>query len=388
MACHDTGVKRILFKLKTVFGYDSFKSPVQEKAVIEIAARKTDVFVSMPTGGGKSLCYQLPAILHPGVTVVFSPLIALIYDQIDHLQNVGICSKTINSKMAETDRNAVIKDLHDPEPTIRLLYVTPELAATSDFKRLLKHLFDRSRLNYFTIDEAHCVSHWGHDFRPDYRKLGNLREYFPSVPIIALTATANKTVQEDVIKSLHFRSSFQSFRSSCFRSNLYYDVIFKDLLTDALDNLRNFVLSSISGSIALNSTSSQGCGIIYCRTRDDCDNISDKLAGYGISCKSYHAGLSGKIREQIQREWMDGIVKVIVATISFGMGVDKASVRFVAHWCLPKSMESYYQESGRAGRDGKLAFCRLYYSREERNVVQYLLKKEVKRQSLVITCHT
>ncbi|XP_025087537.1 ATP-dependent DNA helicase Q5-like [Pomacea canaliculata] len=367
--------------LNSIFGHRDFKSSLQRQAVEAVVKRKDDVFVSMPTGAGKSLCYQLPAVVHSGITLVVSPLIALMHDQLEHLSDIGIKAETINSKMSAEERRRVVGDLKSNSPKIKLLYITPEQAATDFFKDLLEVLSGRKLLAYFVVDEAHCVSQWGHDFRPDYLKLGWLRPKMPGVPCIALTATATAQVVKDIYKQLHMKEPVQTFKTSSFRSNLYYEVCLKEVLTDPYDDLARFAIKSLSGIPETEDDcwANHGCGIVYCRTRDGCHEIAARLTRKGIPCKAYHAALKASERTEVQEDWMEGRVPVIAATISFGMGVDKANVRFVAHWTLPKSMAGYYQESGRAGRDGLPSYCRLYYSRQEKSAVSFLLNAESKR---------
>lgn len=365
--------------LKTVFKHSDFKSKLQKEAIECLCEGKQDVFVSMPTGSGKSLCYQLPAVVAEGITVVFSPLIALIQDQVSHLKSLSIKAETLNSKLSATERKKVYSEIYKLKPLIKLLYITPELAATPGFQKVLSSLHKRKLLSYFVVDEAHCVSQWGHDFRPDYLKLGSLRGQFSDVHWIALTATATPHVQEDVLSSLQLHKPTAIFKTSCFRPNLFYDVCFKELLDDPYADLKGFVESALSEQDN-SGDGVKGSGIIYCRTRDACQEVASRLSRKGLSAKAYHAGLKPAKRDEVQQEWMDGKVSVIVATISFGMGVDKSSVRFVVHWTLPQSMEGYYQESGRAGRDGKPSFCRLYYSKLERDQVFFLIKKGIKEK--------
>ncbi|XP_065419514.1 ATP-dependent DNA helicase Q5 isoform X4 [Chrysemys picta bellii] len=251
------------------------------------------------------------------------------------------------------------------------------MAAASSFQPTLNSLVSRNLLSYLIIDEAHCVSQWGHDFRPDYLRLGSLRSRIPNTPCVALTATATKQVQDDIVVSLKLKQPVATFKTPCFRPNLFYDVQFKELLTDPYANLKDFCLKALEEKNAQGVYS--GCGIVYCRMREVCDQLAIELSYRGVKAKAYHAGLKAADRTLIQNEWMEEKVPVIVATISFGMGVDKANVRFVAHWNIAKSMAGYYQESGRAGRDGKLSCCRLYYSRNDREQVSFLIKKELSK---------
>jgi len=367
----------LLTSLEKFFGHTKFRSKEQQEAVQTLVDGRHDVFVSMPTGSGKSLVYQLPAVMATGkVSIVVSPLIALIKDQIEHLAKKKIVAESINSKMGEKERKRVLDDLQCKVPNTRMLYVTPEQCATQTFGNLLEKLVKNNKLAYFVIDEAHCVSQWGHDFRPDYNKLGHLRNKIGTVPWAALTATANTQVVDDIISSLKLRKGFKTFKLPCFRANLFYDVRFKETLENEFEDLAKFVKNSLGDELE-NRSNKSGCGIVYCRTRDDTESVANQLTKKGVKCKAYHAGLKGGDRSQVQEEWMDGKVPVITATVSFGMGVDKASVRFVAHWSVPQSVAAYYQESGRAGRDGKQSFARVYYSMQERDTVKFLLNKEM-----------
>ncbi|KAI8647781.1 P-loop containing nucleoside triphosphate hydrolase protein [Parasitella parasitica] len=329
-----------------------------------------DVFVLMPTGGGKSLCYQLPAIIQrhgrQGVTFVISPLLSLMEDQVRQLvENRGIPAHMLSGSTNAAKKSWLYADLSKPTPTTVLVYITPELLKNSGaLQQTLDSLARRNKLARFVIDEAHCVSQWGHDFRPDYKSLGSLKSSYPNVPIMALTATANDAVQKDVLHNLqmtHCKVMKQSFN----RTNLIYQIVPKTNSTVYTD-MASFIRGQPPGQ----------SGIIYCTTRNDCELVANKLhSEHGISIKHYHGGMSTSERSIVQREWQQSEINVISATIAFGMGIDKANVRFVIHYTVPSSLEGYYQETGRAGRDGLPATCRLYYQFGDTQKNHFLIDK-------------
>src|SRR6266513_209240 len=300
-----------------------------------------DAFVLMPTGGGKSLCFQLPALMREGLTIVVSPLISLMKDQVDALQTSGIPATYLNSTLDRDQAKARWRGLHRGE--YRMLYVAPE--------RLMLETFLERALNWniaqLAIDEAHCISEWGHDFRPEYRELKNLRKHLPDVPIMALTATATERVRADIIKELKLRDP-RAYVASFNRPNLTYRVIPK---TTAYEQLLAFIRSRPNDS-----------GIIYCASRKSTESLAQNLNEDGVSAKPYHAGLTNAERTKHQDAFLRDDVRVITATIAFGMGINKPNVRFVVHYDLPKNLESYYQETGRAGRDGLPSECVLLFS--------------------------
>ena len=315
-----------------------------------------DAFVLMPTGGGKSLCYQLPSIVQSGstrgVTVVISPLLSLMQDQVEHLQKLKIQAFLINSEVTAEHRSFVFSALRGPkvEQFIQLLYVTPEMLSKSQaLEKTFQHLYEQGKLARIVIDEAHCVSQWGHDFRPDYKALGEVRKQYPGVPVMALTATATENVKVDVIHNLGMNGC-DVFAQSFNRPNLTYEVRTKS--KGSLASIADTIKTLYRGK----------SGIIYCLSRAQCEKIAEKLQKeYGIKAKHYHAGMEAQDKLDVQKKWQAGEYDVIVATIAFGMGIDKPDVRFVIHHTIPKSLEGYYQETGRAGRDGKRSGCYLYY---------------------------
>lgn len=378
----ETQVKDIDAALK-IFNLEKFR-PFQ-KELIDKVLLNLDLLVLMPTGGGKSLIFQLPAIIQPGITIVISPLIALIQNQVDHLKKLGIKAESLNSSTPATLKSTINQSLASSSCNIKLLYVTPELLATVNFRSSLKKLFANKRLNRLVVDEAHCISEWGHDFRGAYRELSYWKKTF-KLPITALTATATESVKKDIISSLELKNTY--IHSASFnRENLFYEVRFKPSSNDPFEDCLKYLESLYEkrASKFKKSKSSERargiCGIIYSSTRQSCEEISNKLKLKDIKAAAYHAGLSDKVRSQILSDWTQttsestclNVIDIVCATISFGMGIDKHNVRFVIHWDMPKTMESYYQESGRAGRDMKPARAILYYSSQDLDRVKYLM---------------
>ncbi len=337
--------------LKKHFGYDEFR-PYQ-KEVIEQVLRGKDCVVLMPTGGGKSLCFQIPALMMDGLTIVVSPLISLMKDQVDALQMNGISADLWNSTLSRDEVINVARRAKSGE--LKILYVAPERFAVAGFDTFLRSL----KLSLIAVDEAHCISEWGHDFRPDYRNLNLLRAKFPDVPVIALTATATEKVRDDIVKQLDLKKP-EIFISSFNRPNLSYEVLpKKDSLRTILSILKDYRDES---------------AIIYCFSRNDTEKLVANLKKNGLKASAYHAGLNPDVRRENQEKFIQDKVNIIVATIAFGMGIDKPDVRLVIHHSLPKSVEGYYQETGRAGRDGLPARCVLLFSYADKFKHDYFIR--------------
>ncbi|MFH1611156.1 MAG: RecQ family ATP-dependent DNA helicase, partial [Patescibacteria group bacterium] len=350
--------------LKTHFGYDSFR-PLQ-KEIIDTIISGQDSLVLMPTGGGKSLCFQLPALTLPGITLVISPLIALMKDQVDTLCANGISAAFLNSSLTIKEQASIMQRASSGE--LKILYLAPERLETYGFSDFLETI----NVKLLAIDEAHCISEWGHDFRPDYRNLRSLREKFSNVPVIALTATATLAVREDILHQLGMEKA-KTFISSFNRENLHYSVRPKyNAFAQLVELLQSFKNKAV---------------IVYCFSRKNTEEIAQNLIDAGLPAVPYHAGLPKKTRIETQEKFIRDEVPIIVATIAFGMGIDKPDVRLVVHMDLPKTIESYYQETGRAGRDGLPSKCVLFYSYADRRKQEYFINQinNPKEQALALS---
>ena len=332
-----TDKNTLLTTLKTYFGYDSFRN--EQSAIIETVLNGEDAIVIMPTGGGKSICYQLPAVLFEGLTLVISPLIALMKDQVDGLKANGIAADFYNSSQSAEDQQAIIDQVANRD--LKLLYVAPESLAG------LNPILNKTYISCIAIDEAHCISSWGHDFRPSYQQLGFLKKSLPQIPMIALTATADKATREDIANQLNI-SHAKQFISSFDRKNITLEVRAAD---KRLDQIKRFLEKRPDTS-----------GIIYCLSRKTTESVSTSLAAEGIKATCYHAGLSFDERNKVQEDFIYDKTQVVCATVAFGMGIDKSNVRWVIHYNMPKNLEGYYQEIGRAGRDGLKSHALLFHS--------------------------
>jgi len=350
--------------LKRVFGYDEFR-PLQ-KEIIENILKKNDVLVIMPTGGGKSLCYQLPALIFQGLTIVVSPLISLMKDQVEQLRELGVDAVFLNSSLAHEEYQRNITRIKNGK--VKLLYIAPEGLLRPNMMDFISSM----RVDCLAIDEAHCISDWGHDFRPEYRALVEVRKRLPDAACVALTATATIQVRTDIRNTLGFDSASE-FLGSFNRPNLFIRVVPK--------------VNPVNQLIQLVKKFPDQSGIIYCFTRKQVDGLYDVLSKEGFSARPYHAGLSDNDRRQNHEMFIRDDVRIIVATIAFGMGINKPDVRFVIHYDLPKNIEGYYQEIGRAGRDGLRSDCILMFSYADIHKVKYIIGQKEEREQRIARIH-
>ncbi|MCW9707047.1 DNA helicase RecQ [Fodinibius salsisoli] len=357
-------IKEARNKLNNVFGYEDFR-PLQEDVISQVLNNE-DALVIMPTGGGKSLCYQIPALLFDGLTIVVSPLISLMKDQVEQLRQYDIPAIYLNSSLTPDEYEENVAKLKRGE--VKMLYLAPETLLMDSTRELLSN----QQVDLFTIDEAHCISEWGHDFRPDYRQLTEVRKDFPGATCLALTATATPRVRQDIKEILKLGDS-ETFLASFDRDNLFLKVADKE---DPVEQTLDFLY-----------TRKKQSGIIYCFSRKQVEELYVELKKEGHSVKPYHAGLSKKLRARNQELFIRDDISIIVATIAFGMGIDKPNVRFVMHYDMPKNIESYYQQIGRAGRDGLRSDCLMLYSRSDKQKIQYFINQKEGKEKEVAEKH-
>ena len=355
-------LEKIEHALKQYFGHESFRAGQRE--IIKYVLEGYDAFVLMPTGGGKSLVYQLPALLMPGLTVVISPLISLMQDQVDRLRANGIAATFVNSSLSNDERYE--RERAALNGRLKLLYVAPERLVNGNFLSFLDQVDRNVGLSLLAVDEAHCVSEWGHDFRPEYRQLGQLRTRYPHVPMMALTATATERVRQDILEQLRLRDPHIHI-ASFNRPNLYYEVRQKNK-------------ASFGELVQLLREQPDAPVIIYCQSRKSVDELSEALRHNGIRALSYHAGMTNEQRREHQSRFIRDDVSVLVATIAFGMGIGKPDVRAVIHYDLPRNLEGFYQESGRAGRDGQPAQCIIFFNHGDRAKVEFMIAQKPDEQ--------
>ena len=366
--------------LKQYYGYKDFRPG--QKEIIDSILQGNDTLAIMPTGGGKSLCYQIPSLIFSGLTVVISPLIALMEDQVKSLDSVGIPSLFLNSSLEWEEYTYNMSQIRSGK--IKLLYCAPETLVTERIQNLLAQV----EVSCITIDEAHCISEWGHDFRPEYRRISEIRQLFPKAVCLALTATATETVRKDIKKTLKLgqNKDYKEFISSFNRPNIYLDVISK---SGSTNSKLNGIKLSRADEITLNFIKShqKESGIIYCFSRKKVDELTTLLQSQGYSALPYHAGLNDTTRSQNQSDFIKDNVKIIVATLAFGMGINKPNVRYVIHYDLPKSIEQYYQEIGRAGRDGLQSTALLLYSYGDTKKLSYFIEEKAEKERKIAEEH-
>ncbi|KAF2673451.1 ATP-dependent DNA helicase [Microthyrium microscopicum] len=374
------------FTLRRTFRKKNFRTLQRE--VILAALSGEDVYLQAATSFGKSICFQLPAVVNLGVTIVVSPLLSLMMNQINALRENNVPVETINGTTQYHERKRIIDDAQCGHPRVKMLYVTPELCSRDWFRDLLRSIHAHGQLARFVVDEAHCVSQWGHDFRKDFLELSFFRREFPDIPIMCATATATAVVRKDIINIMGLDEKLKFFAMPTSRPNLHYEVRFKsdefdERYTDFLQWIRQ-IYARRQGTARLEELQKtkervEGVsGIIYVISREGCENLAERLCNDGIGAKVYHAKLSNDAKKDHLAGWISNRpgYDIIVATTAFGMGIDKEDVRFVVHWQLPKSFEGFYQEAGRAGRDGKASICILYYALEDRIWLERMIEMQ------------
>lgn len=346
--------------LKQTFGHTEFRE-AQKEVVLSVASG-FDTMAVLPTGRGKSLCFQLPALLKFGVTFVVSPLLALMHDQVRALQALKIPAAQLNSSVKESESKQTIQDLQNPHPTLKIVYITPERTERPDFRAILQLMHSRGNIAFFAVDEAHCISQWGHDFRPPFRKLNVLKRMFPDIPLLALTASATGLVKQDIVEQLELNENHHVFTSTFNRAEIHYEVRQKSNPQNTWAQIVELIRSYPVGTT----------GVVYCFSRKDCEAMSNYLNSRQVKAQPYHAGLSDGLRKATQNAWSSGATPVVCATIAFGMGIDKPDVRFVIHETLPKTVEGFYQESGRAGRDRQVSRSVVFFSPRDVGKIEWL----------------
>lgn len=355
-------LKQPIDYLKYYFGHSEFRYP--QGQIVEDSLTNIDQFILLPTGTGKSICYQLPAIIQGGITIVISPLKSLIQDQLDNLEESGkIRAVGYYSDTKQIEKNEILKEMCKPNCSFQIIYTTPEtIGQSDDFDVYLKVIYKEGRLTRFVIDEAHCISLWGNDFRTSYRRLAKIKTNFPNTPIMTCTASATNQVKTDILFLLQLET-YKFYTKSYIRENL--NIIVKERDSSSLSNM----------ILSIKTTYKNLSGIVYAISRKNCEKLTETLVENGIKAECYHAGLSSKQRRLVQSSWKNNQVQLVVATIAFGMGIDKPDVRFVFHYNMPSSLENYYQEIGRAGRDGYPSDCILYYSYQDKIIAEKMIRE-------------